>query len=161
MSTLPTSQLILQTLPLLHVRHNSFSNPSVALPTRHSSFYNPSVAPPSSQFILQPFLRFSYVASSSLNSPDEPPMHALLIELVELSDVTQRCYDPVSGMAEKLLSRNRVPYLDSVLNLRYAKELRYANLDAPLCAHLRIRGSHDLRYLATVFTSTIYFRQPL
>ena len=48
------------TLPSLYLRHNSFSNPSVALPM--------------SQFILQPFFRFSYVTSSSLNSPGEPPM---------------------------------------------------------------------------------------
>ena len=39
-----------------------------------SSFSNPSVASPTSQFILQYFFRFSYVTSSSLNSPDEPPM---------------------------------------------------------------------------------------
>ena len=101
------------TFPLLYLRHSSFSDPSVALPTsqlilqpfrrftyvtahfptlpllhhvtihcatlpslylHHSSFSNPSVAPPISQFILQPFLRFSYVTSSSLISPGEPPM---------------------------------------------------------------------------------------
>ena len=94
------------TFSSLHLRHNSFSNPSVALPNsqlilqpfrrftyvtihsptllslllcrklftdtlpslylRHSSFLNPSVASPTSQFILQPFFRFSYVTSSSL-----------------------------------------------------------------------------------------------
>ena len=106
--TSPTSQLILQpfrrftdvtahssTLPLLHVRHSSFSKPSLASPTsqalqlrhlasrshsptfaslhlRHISFSNPSVALPTSQFILQPFLRFSYVTDSSLTSPGEP-----------------------------------------------------------------------------------------
>ena len=42
------------TFPSLHLRHSSFSNPSVASPT--------------SQFILLPFFRFSYVTSSSLNS---------------------------------------------------------------------------------------------
>ena len=88
------------TLPSIYLRHSSFSNPSVALPTsqlivhpfhcftyftahsptlptlylRHSSFSNPSVTSPTSQFILQPFFRFSYVTSSSLNSPGEPPM---------------------------------------------------------------------------------------
>ena len=98
------------TLPLLHLRHTSFSNPSFASPTlqalhlihiassahsptfpslhllhnysptlpslylRHSSFSNPSVASPTSQFVLQPFFRFSYVTSSSLNSHGEPPM---------------------------------------------------------------------------------------
>ena len=48
------------TLPSLYLRHNSFSNSSVASPT--------------SQFILQPFFRFSYVTVSSLTSPGEPPM---------------------------------------------------------------------------------------
>ena len=58
------SQLILQpfrrftyvtthspTLPLLHLRHSSFSNPSLALPT--------------SQLILLPFLCFTYVTADS------------------------------------------------------------------------------------------------
>ena len=40
------------TLPSLYLRHSSFSNPSVASPT--------------SQFILQPFFRFSYFTGSSL-----------------------------------------------------------------------------------------------
>ena len=48
------------------------------LDLRHSSFSNPSVASPKSQFILQPFFRFSYVTSPSLNSPGEPPMQDLL-----------------------------------------------------------------------------------
>ena len=45
-----------------------------SLQLRHSSFSNPSVASPRSQFILQPFFRFSYVTSSSPNSSGEPPM---------------------------------------------------------------------------------------
>ena len=101
--TSPTLQLILQpfrrltyvtghspTLPLLHLRHSSFdsltsqfvrftyvTNHSPTLPSlylRHSSFSNPTVASPTSQLILQPFFRFSYATSSSLNSPGEPPM---------------------------------------------------------------------------------------
>ena len=61
------------TFPSLHLRHSSFPTlPSLYL--RHSSFSNPSIASPTSQFILQPFFRFSYVTSSSLNSPGEPPM---------------------------------------------------------------------------------------
>ena len=130
---LPTSQFILQpfasrtsqalhliqsrahspNFPSLHLRHNSFSNPLVASPTsqfilqpfasptsralhliqsrahsptfrhftyiathspnlpslylRHSSFSNPSVASLTSQLVLQPFFRFSYVTDSSLN----------------------------------------------------------------------------------------------
>ena len=35
---------------------------------------DPSVTSPKSQLILQPFFRFSYVTSSSLNSPGESPM---------------------------------------------------------------------------------------
>ena len=48
------------TLPLLYLRHSSFSNPSNASPT--------------SQLILQPFFCFSYVTGSSLMSPGELPM---------------------------------------------------------------------------------------
>ena len=48
------------TFPSLHLRHSSFSNPSVASST--------------SQLILQPFFRFSYVTGSSLTSPGETPM---------------------------------------------------------------------------------------
>ena len=85
------------TLPLLHLRHSSFSNPSFTSPIsqalhlihlanrahspnfpsfhlRHNSFSNSSVASRTSQLILQPLFRFSYVTSSSLNSPGEPPM---------------------------------------------------------------------------------------
>ena len=59
--------------PSLHLRHSSFSNPPVVLPT--------------SQLILQPFRCFTYVTAhsptllsllqvtgSSLTSPGEPPM---------------------------------------------------------------------------------------
>ena len=53
------------TLPLLHLRHSSFSNPSVALST--------------SQFILQPFFRFSYVTTSSLNTLGEPSMERTIM----------------------------------------------------------------------------------
>ena len=107
--TSPTSQLILQpfsrltyvtahspTLPLLHLRHSSFSNPSFAFPTtsqalhlihlvsrahsptfpslhlRHSSFSNPSVALPTSQLILQSFRCFTYVTA---HSPTLPLLH--------------------------------------------------------------------------------------
>ena len=95
----PMSQLIIQpfprftyitahspTLPLLHLRHSSFSNPSFASPTsqvhlihmtsahsptfpslhlRLNSFYNPSLALPTSQHILQPFRCFTYVTAHS------------------------------------------------------------------------------------------------
>ena len=76
--TSATSQLILQsfhrftyvtahspTLPLLHLRHSSFSNPSV-------SFSNISVISPTSQLILQSFHRFTYVTA---HSPILPLFH--------------------------------------------------------------------------------------
>ena len=65
------------TLPSLHLRHNSFSNPSLASPT--------------SQLILQPFRSFTYVTDHSLTllspllrhrfsltSPGEPPMSSTI-----------------------------------------------------------------------------------
>ena len=69
---LPTLKLILEpfrcftyvtahssTLPSLHLRRSSFSNPSFAFPTSQL-ISNTSVALPTSQLILQPFFRFSY-----------------------------------------------------------------------------------------------------
>ena len=52
------------TFPSLHLRHSSFSNPSVSSPM--------------SQFILQPFFRFSYVTTSSLKSSAHSPTYSSL-----------------------------------------------------------------------------------
>ena len=74
----PTSQLILQpffrfsyikgshspTLPSLYLHYSAFSNSYVAS-LRHSSFSNPSVALPTSQHIPQPFRCFTYVTVHS------------------------------------------------------------------------------------------------
>ena len=85
------------TLPTLYLRHSSFSNPSVALPTsllilqpfscftyvtthsptllslllRHkqSSFSNLTVTSPTSQLTLQPFRRFTYATAHSPTLP--------------------------------------------------------------------------------------------
>ena len=63
------------TFPSLHIYVTTHS-PTLSLRyLRHSSFCHPSVASPTSQCILQPFFRFSYVTSSSLNSPGELPMY--------------------------------------------------------------------------------------
>ena len=77
--------IVIAELILQHFRHFTYvTTHSPTLPSlylRHSSFSNPSVASPTWQFILQPFFRFSYVTSSSLNSPGEPPMplyHSML-----------------------------------------------------------------------------------
>ena len=82
--TSPRSQLILKpfcrftyvtahspTFPSHRLRHNSFSNPSVALPTSHL-FSNLSVTSPTSQLILQPIRRFNYVTA---HSPTLPLLH--------------------------------------------------------------------------------------
>ena len=66
-------ELILQ--PFRHFTYvtvHSLTLPSLHL--RHSSFSNPSIASTSSKLILQPFFRFSYVTSFSLTSPGEPPI---------------------------------------------------------------------------------------
>ena len=62
------------TFPSLHLCHNSFSNPSVPLPTSQLILQPFRCFTHVTQFILQHFFRFSYVTSSSLNSPGEPPM---------------------------------------------------------------------------------------
>ena len=62
----------------LHLRHSSFSNPSFASPTsqdfhlRHLA--SRPCTSPTSQLILQPFFRFSYLTGFSLTSPGETPM---------------------------------------------------------------------------------------
>ena len=58
------------TIPSLHLRHNSFSNPSVALPMSQL-ILQPFRCFTYFTVILQSFFRFSYVTSSSLNSPGE------------------------------------------------------------------------------------------
>ena len=64
---------ILQTFShFTYVTAHSPTLPSIYL--RHNSFSNPSVASPMSQLILQPFFRLSYVTGFSLTSPGEPPM---------------------------------------------------------------------------------------
>ena len=70
------AELILK--PLRHFTYVTTHSPILPLLyLRHSSFFNPSVASHTSQFILQPIFRFSYVTSPSLNSPGEPPMHLI------------------------------------------------------------------------------------
>ena len=62
--------------PSLHLRQNSFFNPSFAFPTPQaffqSSFFNLSVTSLTSQLILQPFRRFTYVTA---HFPTLPLIH--------------------------------------------------------------------------------------
>ena len=51
------------------------------LENEQSSFYNPSATSRMSQLITQPFFRFTYVTSSSLMSPGEPPMGPPLMSI--------------------------------------------------------------------------------
>ena len=93
------------TLPSLHLRHSSFTNPSVGSPTsqlilqpfccftyvtalsttlpslylHHSSLSNPFAASPTSQLILQPFRRFTYVTAHSPTLPLLPPTSQLIL----------------------------------------------------------------------------------
>ena len=73
--TSPTSQLILILQAFRHFTYVTAHSPILpSLYLRHNSFSNPSVASPTSQHNLQPFFRLSYVTGFSLTSPDEPPM---------------------------------------------------------------------------------------
>ena len=72
------SQIVRTTFPSLHLRHSSFSNPSVVLPTSQL-FHQPFRCFSTSQFILQPFFRFSYVTGSSVTSSGETPMRIAYI----------------------------------------------------------------------------------
>ena len=114
--TSPTSQLILILQAFrFHLRHNSFSNPSLALPmsqlivqpfrcftyvtahsptlltlyVRHNSFSNPSVAWPTSQLILQTHPRL-YLRHNSLSNPSvaSPTSQFILQTFFRLSYVT-------------------------------------------------------------------------
>ena len=73
--TLPTSQLILILQAFRHFTYVTAHSPTLpSLYLRHNSFSNPSVASPTPQLILQPFFRLFYVTGFSLTSPGEPPM---------------------------------------------------------------------------------------
>ena len=83
----------------LHEQTHSPTFPSFHL--RHSSFSNPSVASPTSQLILQPFFRFSYVTSSSRTSPGEPPMADMVLVYGEAAG---------NGRAVSRINQERYPH---------------------------------------------------
>ena len=110
------------TFPLLQPRHNSFSNPSVALPTSQI-IHKPFVASPMSQVILQPFFRFSYATSSSLNSPGElhmnfipltsctfvPPLHVISYHPLPHSWLGKNSWFGVPAVGGGGIEAGRVP----------------------------------------------------
>ena len=59
--------------PFRHFTYITTHSPTLLFYLYHSSFSNPSVTSPTSQFMLQPFFRFYYATSSSLNSPGSRP----------------------------------------------------------------------------------------
>ena len=65
---------ILHSFGHVHIYVTTHSSTFPSLYIRHSSFSNPSVASPTSQLILHPYFRFSYVTGFSLTSPGEPPI---------------------------------------------------------------------------------------
>ena len=61
--------------PCRHFTYVTVHSPTLpSFYLRHSSCSNPSVASPTSQLILQPFFRFSYITGSSFTPPSESPM---------------------------------------------------------------------------------------
>ena len=176
-----TSQLILQpfrhityvttqstTLPLLQLRHSSFYNPSVALPTsqlnlqpfrcftfvtvhsttlpslylrhnsiynlplhhlRHSSFYNPSVALPTSQLNLQPFRFFTYVTAHSSTLPSLYLRHNSIYNLPLLHLRHSSFYNPSVALPT------------SQLNLQPFRRFTYVTAQSPTLPLLLLRLS--------------------
>ena len=170
----PTSQLILQpfrrfthvidnspTLPLLQLRHSSFSNPSFASLTpqalhlihlaEQSSFSTLSVILPTSQLILLPFRRFTYVTTHSPTLPSlylrhnsfSYPSVALPTSQIILQPFIRYSYVTVSslnspGRAELILQPFRhftyVTTHSPTLLLLY---LRHGSFSNPSVVHLR------------------------
>ena len=121
------------TFPSPHLRHNSFINPSIALPmsqlilqpfhcftyvTVHSpillslllrhklcSFSNLSVTSPMSQLILQPFRRFTYVKA---HSPTLPLLH------LRHSSFSHPSFASPTSQALHLMSRANSPTFPSL-----------------------------------------------
>ena len=78
----------------------SLENEQSSLYLRHNSFSNPSVASPTSQLILQPIFRLSYVTGFSLKSPGEPPM-----VMESAGDSTSRLWSLVPLLLPRTVSK--------------------------------------------------------
>ena len=88
-ATSPTSQLILILQAFRHFTYVTAHSPTLpALYLRQNSISNPSAASPTSQLILQPFFRLSYVTGFSLTSPGEQP--TLYVGLYETACAAQQ-----------------------------------------------------------------------
>ena len=97
--------LILQ--PFRHFTYATTHSPTLpSLYLSHSSFSNPSVASPTSHFILQPFIRFSYVRSSSLNSSG-----GSIFNLSITSPTSQLILQPVRRFTYVIAHSKSLPFL--------------------------------------------------
>ena len=116
------------------------------------SFSNPSVASPTSLFILRSFFRFSYVTSTSLNSPGEPPMkQSSFYNLSVTSPMTQLVLQPFRRFT---YVTDHSPTLPS-LYLRHGHSptlpllhLRHSSFPNPSFASPKLKALH-LRHLAS------------
>ena len=112
-----------------YLRHSSFSNPSVAL-LRHSSFSNLSVTSPTSQLILQPLPRFTYV---TIHSPTIPLLHlrhssfSTLLSLL----LRHRVFTYVTWRAAHLDKRYEIGEEESVRNVGVMKLGNWENPERP------------------------------
>ena len=70
-------------------------------PYLYGRFANFSVASSTSQFILQPFFRFSYVTGSSLTSPGEPPVEICIVRMKIKLVVTPQWNKPPLSLSQK------------------------------------------------------------
>ena len=65
------------------------------------SFSNLSVTSPTSQLLLQPFFRLSYVTGSSLTSPGEPRMETRIVMMKIKLVVTPQWNKPPLSLSQK------------------------------------------------------------
>ena len=104
-----SAELHSPTLASLHLRHSSFSNPSVASPT--------------SQLILQTFRCFCYVTGTSPTSPGEPPMprttFLLLRHFCPLESVLYLChFSPLESVSLVFFAINTF-FISTIVISRY------------------------------------------
>ena len=115
------------TSPSLHLRHNSFSDPSVALPT--------------SQLILRPFFRFSYVTAHS------PTLLSLLLRHRPFTYVTWRAAMsrahsptfPLLRLRHSSFSNRSVALLPSQLILQPFRRFTYITVHSPTLLSFLLR----------------------
>ena len=126
------------TLPLHHLRHSSFSNPSFASPMSQAhelcSFSNLSVTSPTSQLISQPFRRFTYVTA---HSPTLTLLH------LRHSSFSNSSFASPMSQAHELCSFSKfsVTTPTSLLILQLFRRFTYITAHSPTLLLLHLRHS--------------------